>query len=124
METILGVPVLYWIIMIASHTIHIYMKVEGDLRKNKIALGDYFVNKLKLFGLFIGLMQSAILLIAGYDALIKYQIKAATEPTYLISFVVAFLGYGGSSLWNNIMQLIENLINKRLIGDAPSNDNS
>lgn len=117
LEQILGVPVNYWVIMLISHAIHIYMKVEMDVKINKIALKDYYKDPWKFFGMVIGLIQSAVLLIAGHDAYEKYLINQGEAPTIYVSFVVAFIGYGGSSLWNNIMNIIKDKIGN-VTGDA------
>jgi hypothetical protein len=103
----LDIPMNFWLIMLLSHAIHVYLKIETDVKTNKIALQDYYKDKWKLSGLMIGVLQSSILLIAGHDAYIKYLAKINDESSIYISFVVAFIGYGGSSLWNNIMNLIK-----------------
>jgi hypothetical protein len=103
---ILGVSLKYWLIMLASHSMHVYMKVEADVRENKVAIKDYLTTY-KFAGLLFGLYQSIVLLYIGSDALIKYTQNVDTTASVYISFIVAFIGYGGSSLWNNIMELIK-----------------
>ena len=103
---ILGVAIKYWLIMLASHSMHIYMKIEADVRENKVALKDY-LTPYKLVGMAFGLYQSIVLLLIGSDALVKYTQNIDADAPVYISFVVAFIGYGGSSLWNNIMDLIK-----------------
>ena len=107
---ILGVEVKYWLIMLAAHSMHVYMKVETDVRENKIAIKDY-LTPYKFVGLLFGLYQSIVLLLVGSDALIKYTEKVDVNASIYISFVVAFIGYGGSSLWNNIMELVKSKLN-------------
>lgn len=103
---ILGVSLKYWLIMLAAHSMHIYMKVETDVRENKVALKDY-LSVYKFTGMLFGLYQSAVLLLIGSDAIIKYAQNVDANASVYISFIVAFIGYGGSSLWNNIMELIK-----------------
>jgi hypothetical protein len=110
LENILGVPLNYWVIMLISHAVHVYMKVEMDVKTNKIAAKEYYKDGWKLTGVLIGLTQSIVLLIAGHDAYQIYLIKQEESPSFYISFVVAFIGYGGSSLWNNIMNIIKTKI--------------
>jgi hypothetical protein len=107
----LGVPLNYWFIMIASHLIHIYLKVEADVRDNKIAIKDYFHSMWKIAGVFVSFFQSCVLLIAGLDAYQIYVQKTGDDLSTYVSFVVAFIGYGGSSLWNNIMDVVKNKVN-------------
>lgn len=106
----LGVPANYWIVMIASHLIHIYLKVEADVRDNKIAVKDYFQSMWKIAGVFVSFFQSCVLLIAGLDAYQIYVEKTGGDLSTYVSFAVAFIGYGGSSLWNNIMDVVKNKV--------------
>lgn len=108
---ILGIPYTYWLIMIASHLVHIYLKVEADVRDNKIAVKDYFQSMWKIAGVGVSFFQSCVLLVAGMDAYTIYVQKTGGDLSTYISFVVAFIGYGGSSLWNNIMDVVKNKVN-------------
>jgi amino acid permease len=107
MINLFGVPMFYWAIMLVSHAIHVYLKVEADVRVNKVALSDYIHDYYKLSGVIIALIQSCLLLVIGYDSFIKLDANSPADLSTYISFVVAFIGYGGSSLWNNIMDLIK-----------------
>lgn len=102
-----GVPMSAWGIMLVSHAIHVYLKVETDVRVNKVAISDYIYDRFKLSGVIIALIQSCLLLVIGYDSFVKFDANSAMDLSTYISFVVAFIGYGGSSLWNNIMDLIK-----------------
>ena len=110
MINLFGVPLYYWAIMLISHGIHVYLKVETDVRVNKVALSDYIHDGFKLSGVFIALVQSCLLLVIGYDSFVKFDAKSVADLSNYISFVVAFIGYGGSSLWNNLMDLIKTKI--------------
>lgn len=107
MINLIGVPLFYWAIMLISHAIHVYLKVEADVRVNKVAFSDYIHDRFKLSGVVIALIQSCLLLVIGYDSFLKIDAKSAIALSNYISFVVAFIGYGGSSLWNNLMDLIK-----------------
>jgi amino acid permease len=107
MINLFGVPVSYWGIMLVAHIIHVYLKVETDVRVNKVALSDYIYDHFKLGGVIIALIQSCLLLVVGYDSFVKFDENSPADLSTYISFVVAFIGYGGSSLWNNIMDLIK-----------------
>ena len=107
MINLIGVPLFYWAVMLISHAIHVYLKVETDVRVNKVAFSDYIHDRFKLSGVFIALIQSCLLLVIGYDSFLKIDAKSASDLSNYISFVVAFIGYGGSSLWNNLMDLIK-----------------
>lgn len=107
MINLFGVPLSYWAIMLVAHAIHVYLKVETDVRVNKVAISDYIYDHFKLGGVIIALVQSCLLLVVGYDSFVKFDANSPADLSTYISFVVAFIGYGGSSLWNNIMDLIK-----------------
>lgn len=111
MDLILSIPVNYWVIMAVSHMIHIYLKVEADAKSNKEALQEYWQDLWKLGGVCVSFLQSAVMLVASHDAYIKYLSKSEDELGMYYSFAVAFIGYGGSSLWNNLMELIKSKLN-------------
>ena len=111
LEIIMGVPANYWFIMVASHIVHIYLKIEGAKSTNKVAAKKYWNDKFKLSGVLMSFAQSIVLLIASHDAYVKYvQINESDLAPYF-SFAVAFIGYGGSSMWNNIMDLVKSKFN-------------
>jgi sRNA-binding regulator protein Hfq len=114
METLLNTPINYWVIMVVSHMIHIYLKIESDTLTNKESLQTYWLDKFKLGGLVISFMQSVVLLMASYDAYAKYLENTDSENAMYYSFAVAFIGYSGSSLWNNIMEIVKSKINASL----------
>ena len=117
---ILGIPIMYWIIMVASHLLHVFMKVQNDVQANKIAVKVYFKDKWRQASMVVALAESVILLIVGWDAYLKYTLKHPDVDLALyIGVAVAFIGYGGASLWGNLMTAIENKISKK-INDGPN----
>jgi len=112
---ILGIPAMYWIILVVSHAIHVYFRIEADIKSNPAALKEFMSDTFKQIGLVIGLAQSMILLVVGWDAYTSYL---ATHPDLDISLYIgigiAFIGYGGSSIWTNLMDIIKNKITKKI----------
>jgi hypothetical protein len=116
---ILGIPVMYWLLMVASHLIHIYFKVESDVQTNKVAIKAYFTDPWKITSFIVAFCQSAILLIAGWDAYIKYADKHPDiDLSLYIGVAVCAIGYAGSSIWGNLMDMVKKGIDKKFSNDS------
>lgn len=115
---ILGIPAMYWLLMIASHLLHVYLKIETDVQTNKVAFNAYIRDRWKVTSLVVAFVQSAILLVIGWDAYVKYAEKHPDiDLSLYIGVAVAFIGYGGSSLWNNLMAFMESKVKKNITND-------
>tara|TARA_R110000868_G_scaffold360225_1_gene622263 strand:+ start:4878 stop:5183 length:306 start_codon:yes stop_codon:yes gene_type:complete len=99
--------------MIVSHLTHVYFKIAAERVKAPAAFSRYISDKWNQIGFFISFAQSWILTLVGWDAYLKAVNKYPSINLELyVAIAVAFIGFGGSSLWTNIMSKIQARVDK------------
>lgn len=121
-NTFLGIPFLFWIIMICSHAVYLFFKINNDVLKNKIAANVYFKNYWNIAALVVSFIQCFTLLLVGWDAYSRYLLANPVNTySWLIAIMAAFIGYGGVSLWNAVMKAMDKKA-RAAIDAEPSTD--
>jgi len=113
------IPANFWLIMGLSHMLHIWTKLELNPENNMSLFLKDIRNPRKIIATVMGVIQSVTLLIMLHDSYGRYIEVNGDKYQWVASIVVAFIGYSGSSIWNNVMNLLQKVFTKKIneIGD-------
>lgn len=108
-------PLIYWIILILSHVIHIWFKVLEETKADEENFRTWRKNPFNIGGIAISFLCSITMLLIGWQSFNVAIVKFPTLNLDIwVGVAVAFVGFGGSSLFLTLMRRFKDKVDKKL----------